>query len=147
MSRRHIFKVSSILFYSSQKTQKLDRIGAPGDLFGFLNIHSVAKHQKKLKAGLFGEKQFFQKSLTMPKKSGRGPFSVARCCVMLIKGKNFYISVPCAKWSNLAPLGFVQLCRTILVSSCGLKKRVTIILAFHFMKRRLKIVMVINAVQ
>ena len=28
--------------------------------------------------------------------------------------------------------------RTILVSSCGLKKRVSVIVALHFMKRRLK---------
>ena len=33
----------------------------------------------------------------------------------------------------------MELLRTYLVSSCGLKKKETIIVAFHFMKRRLKI--------
>ena len=38
-----------------------------------------------------------------------------------------------AKWYNLARYKFVELCRTILATSCGFKKRVTIIVAFYFM--------------
>ena len=42
-----VFKVSSILFYSTQKTQKLDRTGALKEWpFRIFNIHSVAKYQK-----------------------------------------------------------------------------------------------------
>ena len=36
-----------------------------GDPLGFFNIHSVAKYQK-IERGPFGD--FFEKSLTMPKK-------------------------------------------------------------------------------
>ena len=42
-----------------------------GDPLGFFNIHSVAKQQKKLKGGPFGEK-ISEKSLTVPKKIERG---------------------------------------------------------------------------
>ena len=37
-----------------------------GDPLGFFNIHSVAKHQT-IEGGSFGGKNFFEKSLTMPK--------------------------------------------------------------------------------
>ena len=51
-----------VFFYRTRKTQKFDLVGAPGpasadplrvkrgDPFGFFNIRSVAKHEKKLKA-------------------------------------------------------------------------------------------------
>ena len=55
------------------------------------------------------------------------------------KKENIFGSVPWANRYNLA--SSFKFCRTfgrtILVSSCGLKK-VTIIVAFHFMKRGLK---------
>ena len=38
------------------------------DPLGFFNIHSVAKLQKKLKGAFRGEKVFFEKSRTVPKK-------------------------------------------------------------------------------
>ena len=54
---QNVFKVSNILFYSTRKTQKLYQIGAPGDPFGSLKIHSVANYQK-IEEGPFGEKKF-----------------------------------------------------------------------------------------
>ena len=50
------------------------------DPLGFFNIHSVAKHQKKLKRDPLRKK--IEKSLTMPKKTERGPFSFARYCTL-----------------------------------------------------------------
>ena len=41
-----------------------------GDPLGFFNIHSVAKHQKIKGETLWGT-FFFEKSLTMPKKTER----------------------------------------------------------------------------
>ena len=43
-----------------------------GDPLGFFNIHSVAKHQKKMQGGPFGEKFFSKKSLAVPKKNKGG---------------------------------------------------------------------------
>ena len=65
--------MSSILLYSTRKTQKLDRIGAVnGDPFGFFNIYSVAKHQK-IEGGPFGEKLASKKKFhTVEKKLERG---------------------------------------------------------------------------
>ena len=48
-----------------------------GDPSGFSNIHSVAKQQKKLKGGPFGETNFRKKSLAVPKKIEGGPFGLA----------------------------------------------------------------------
>ena len=39
---------------------------------------------------------------------------------------------------QIVQFGAIIFCRTILVSLCGLKRKATIIVAFHFMKRRLK---------
>ena len=44
-----------------------------GDTLRFFDIHCVAKHQKKIEGGPFGEKisiQKVSKSRTVPKKSG-----------------------------------------------------------------------------
>ena len=49
------------------------------DPLGFFNIHSVAKHQKIEGGTLWGKFVFFsKKSLTMPKKTEGGPFSLSR---------------------------------------------------------------------
>ena len=41
------FNVSSILFYSAQKPQKMDLTGAPGGPFRIFNTRSVANILKK----------------------------------------------------------------------------------------------------
>ena len=56
--------------------------------------------------------------------------------VMVCYAEPFWFS----SLGQMSQFGTIKLCRTfknILVSSCGLKK-VTIIVAFHFVKRRLK---------
>ena len=98
-----------------------------GDPLGFFNIHSVAKRQKS-KEGSFGK---FFLSLTMPKKLKGDPLDSPSIVCYAEKKNKFYISVPCAKWSNFAPYSCVELCKTILVSSGALQKSVTIIVAFQ----------------
>ena len=67
------------------------------------------------------------------KKSKGGPFSLVWFCMLRYKRTTIISSI----WFNLAPQKLVEPDKTILANSCGLKK-VTIIVAFHFVKRRLK---------
>ena len=95
------------------------------------------KTAKELKGVPFGEKIFPEKSLPVPKKN--------RKVGTLWSRPVWYVTRENRKtpfwFSSLGQMVqyFVELLRTILVSSCGLKKRVTIIVTFHFMKRQLKI--------
>ena len=43
-----------------------------GTLWDFCNIHSVAKHQKKMQGGPFGEKNFSEKKSRSAEKNERG---------------------------------------------------------------------------
>ena len=86
----------------------------------------LSQNIKKLKRCALEKK--WNKVLQCRKKLKGGP---------LVQGNNLYIPVLWTKRSNLTPQNFVKLSRTILVSSCGLKK-VTSIVAFYFMKSRLK---------
>ena len=80
---------------------------------------------KKIEGGPFGEKKtFFEKSLMVPKKTGSGHHlaSFGILCYAKIR-KTLFGSVRYAKWFNgSTPENFVELCRTILASSCGLEK-------------------------
>ena len=80
---------------------------------------------------------FFSKKSHNAEKSERGDPLVSPgivCCAE--KQKTFLVQFAKPNVSICFKC-FVELSRTILVSSCGLKK-VTIIVAFRFMKRRLK---------
>ena len=102
----------------------------------FLNIHSVAK-RLKMKGGLKNElfMDFFaEKSRNAEQKLKGGHFSLARYCMLRgKKEKLFWFS----SLGQMVQFDTIKFLRTISVSSCGLKK-VTIIVAFHFMMRRLK---------
>ena len=56
-------KCQSILFYGTGKTQKLNRIGAPVEIF-----HPFSRKSKRNGGALLVKKNFSKKSLTMPKK-------------------------------------------------------------------------------
>ena len=92
-----------------------------GDPLGFSNIHSVAKQQKKLKEGPFEEKNSRKKSLAVPKKIGRGDPLVSpdMVCYAGKQEKPFWFS----SLDQIVQFGAIIFCRTILVSSCGLKKK------------------------
>ena len=78
----------------------------------------------------------------MPKKLKGGPLGLSRYGMLRgaeKEGNPFWFS----SLGQLNKFGTIKIRRTfgtILVSSCGLKKRVTIIGALHFMKRRINIV-------
>ena len=58
---------------------------------GFSNIHSVPKLRKIERGTLWGI-LFSKKSLAMPKKIERGPFSLSRYCMLREKrGKTFLV--------------------------------------------------------
>ena len=62
---------------SPTMTKKLER----RTLWNFLTSF-LSQNIKKLKGGPIGKKGFFRKSPTMPRKTGRGPFSVAWYCML-----------------------------------------------------------------
>ena len=89
--------------------------------FGYFNTHSVAKHQKNDGDPL--EEKCFQKVLQCRKKLIGLPFSLARYCMLRRKKeKPFWFS----SLGQGIQFDTMKFRRTILVSSCGLKK-VTII--------------------
>ena len=65
-----------------------------GDLLGFFNIHSVAKHQKNAGGTLWGKYFFRKKSLVVPKKNERGESLVSPgiVCYAVKQEKLFWFS-------------------------------------------------------
>ena len=84
-----------------------------------------------------------KKSLAVPKRNWkRRPSGLARYGMLRGKtGKPFWFRSLGQMVQFGAIIFYLELLGTVLVSSCGLKKKrkTTIIVAFHFMKRRLKI--------
>ena len=98
-----------------------------GDPLGFFNILSVAMHPKI--DGIIWGKKIRKKVSQCRRKLKGGPFSLARYCMLLEKlEKHFWFS----SVGKMVPFDTVRV---------DWKKRVTIIVAFHFMKRRLIAVM------
>ena len=111
---------------------------------GFSNIHSVAKHQKNA-GGPFEEKKFRKKiirkkCLAVPKKIERGDSLVSpgMICYAEKQEKPFWSS----SLGQMVLFDTIIFCRTFknyFGQFVWIEKKVTIIVAFHFMKRRLKI--------
>ena len=80
-----------------------------GDHLGYFNIHSVAKHQK-IEGGPFGEKIFFEKKVTMPKKLKGGPLVSpgGTVCYAEKQEKPFWFS----SLGQMIQFGTIKLCRT-----------------------------------
>ena len=123
-------------FYFRKKSHNAEKKLKGGTLRDF-STSILSQNSKRIEGVPFGEKIFPEKSLAVPKKN--------RKVGTLWSRPVWYVTRENRKtpfwFSSLGQMVqyFVELLRTILVSSCGLKKRVTIIVAFHFMKRRLKI--------
>ena len=104
-----------------------------GDLLGFFNIHSVAKHQKKCRGTLW-------KKVSQCRKNERGESLVSpgMVCYAEKQEKPFWFS----SLDQIVHFDAIMFCRTFVELFWSVrvdrKKRVTIIVAFHFMKRRLK---------
>ena len=114
------------------------------NFLGFSNIHSVAKHQKKCRGDPLRKKNFEKKSekkcLAVPKKIERGDSLVSpgMICYAEKQVKPFWSS----SLGQMVLFDTIIFCRTFKNYFGQFvwieKKRVTIIVAFHFMKRRLK---------
>ena len=111
-----------------------------GDPLGFFNIHSVAKHQKKCRGTLWGKNFFRKKKSRSAEKNGRGESLVlpGMVCYAAKQEKPFWFS----SLDQIVHFDAKIFCRTFVELFWSVrvdrKKRVTIIVAFHFMKRRLK---------
>ena len=112
------------------------------NLLGFSNIHSVAKHQKNagdpLRKKNF-EKKSEKKCLAVPKKIERGDSLVSSgmVCYAGKQVKPFWSS----SLGQMVQFDTIIFCRTFknyFGQFVWIEKKVTIIVAFHFMKRRLK---------
>ena len=100
---------------------------------GIFQHPSFRKTSKKSEGSHWG---IFSKKVSMPKKNWKwGPFSLARYCMLCGKtGKTFLVQFA-------RPNGAIIFCRTFknyFGQFVWIEKKVTIIVAFHFMKRGLK---------
>ena len=116
-----------------------------GDPLGFFNIHSVAKHQKNAGGTLWGKILFFEKKVSQcRKKNERGESLVSPGMVWYAEKqeKPFWFS----SLDQIVHFDAIIFCRTfknyfgqfVWIEKKKKKRKVTIIVAFHFMKRRLK---------
>ena len=108
-----------------------------GDPLGFFNIHSVAKHQKKCRGDPLGN-FFFEKKSRSAEKNERGEplVSPGMVCYAEKQEKPFWFS----SLDQIVQFGAIIFCRTFVELFWSVRvdrKNVTIIVAFHFMKRRL----------
>ena len=128
------------IFYSRKKISQC-RKNWKGDPLGFSNILSVAKQQKNWMGDPLRKKISRKKSLAVPKKIGRGDplVSPGMVCYAGKQEKPFWFS----SLDQIVQFGII-FCRTFgelfwSVRVDWKKRKATIIVAFHFMKRRLKI--------
>ena len=104
----------------------------------FFNIHSVAKHQKKAGGTLWGN-FFSKKKSRSAEKNERGESLVSpgMVCYAEKQEKPFWFS----SLDQIVHFDAKIFCRTFVELFWSVRvdrKKVTIIVAFHFMKRRLK---------
>ena len=114
----------------SHNAKKTER----GDPLGFFNIHSVAKHQKQCRGALWGN--FFRKKcLAVPEKMKGGTLLSRPVWYVTRKNrKNLFGSVQ-------VQFGAIIFCRTFknyFGQFVWIEKKESLLVAFHFMKRRLK---------
>ena len=112
-----------------KKTEKRDPLG-------FSNIHSVAKYQKNWRGTLWGKKNSRKKVSQCRKKFEGGTLMV---CYAGKQEKPFWFS----SLDQIVQFGAVKFCRTFVelfwsVRVDWKKRKAIILVAFHFMKRRLK---------
>ena len=111
-----------------------------GDPLAFFNIYSVAKHQKKCRGDPLGKFFFRKKKSRIAEKNERGESLVSpgMVCYAEKQEKPFWFS----SLDQIVHFDAIIFCRTFVELFWSVrvdrKKRVTIIVAFHSMKRRLK---------
>ena len=109
-----------------------------GGPFGIFQHPFCCKTSEKMQGGPFGENFCFKKSLAVPKKNERGDplVSPGMVCYAEKQEKLFWFS----SLGQIVQFGAIIFCRTLknYFGQFVWIKKVTIIVAFHFMKRRLK---------
>ena len=139
--KKKIFLFSGENLTMPKKTERRNPLG-------FSNIHSVAKHQKKCRGTLCGKKISKKKSeknvSQCRKKNERGDSLVSpgMICYAEKQVNSFWSS----SLGQMVLFDTIIFCRTFknyfgqfVWIEKKKKRKVTIIVAFHFMKRRLKI--------
>ena len=127
-------------FHFREKISQCRKKTERGDPLGFFNIHSVAKHQKKMQGDPLGKNFFSKKKSRSAEKNERGEslVSLGMVCYAEKQEKPFWFS----SLDQIVHFDAIIFCRTFVELFWSVrvdrKKRVTIIVAFHFMKRRLK---------
>ena len=131
-------------FHFREKISQCRKKTERGDPLGFFNIHSVAKHQKNaggtLEEKKIRRKKFRKKMSRSAEKNERGESLVSpgMVCYAEKQEKPFWFS----SLDQIVHFDAIIFCRTFVELFWSVrvdrKKRVTIIVAFHFMKRRLK---------
>ena len=136
---QNIKKLMGENFLFSEKNLTVPKKTVRGDPLGFSNIHSDAK-QQKIEGGTLWGKFFFEKNVSQcRKKIERGDplVSPGMVCYAEKQEKPFWFS----SLGQMLQFGAIIFCRTFVELFWSVrvdrKKRVTIIVAFHFMKRRL----------
>ena len=134
--KKKIFFIVGKKCHNAEKTERRNPLG-------FSNIHSVAKHQKNA-GGPFEEKKIRKKnpkkmSRSAEKKIERGDSLVSpgMVCYAEKQVKPFWSS----SLGQMVQFDTIIFCRTFknyFGQFVWIEKKVTIIVAFHFMKRRLK---------
>ena len=108
--------MKTIFWEKSHNAEKTERV----DPLGVFNIHFVAKHQK-IKGGTIWEKNFPEKKSHNAEKKLKGGTLWYRPVWYVTRGKQekpFWFS----SLGQIVQFGAIIFCRTILVSSGGLKK-------------------------
>ena len=106
------------IFIFGKKSHNAEKKTERGDPLGFFNIHSVAKHQKKMQGRPFWGKIFFRKKKSRSaEKNERGESLVSpgMVCYAEKQEKPFWFS----SLDQIVHFDAIIFCRTILVSSCG----------------------------
>ena len=111
-----------------------------GGTFWDFSTSILSQNIKKMQGGPFGEKFFFRKKVSQCRKNERGESLVSpgMVCYAEKQEKPFWFS----SLDQIVHFDAIIFCRTFVELFWSVrvdrKKRVTIIVAFHFMKRRLK---------
>ena len=132
-------KGENFLFW--EKNLPMPKKTERGTLWDFSTSILSQNSKKSLRGILWGKFFSRKKSLAVPKQVERGTFWSRPVWFVTRENRKNLFAFWFSSLGQMSQFGTIKLCRTlrtILVSSCGLKKRVTIIVAFHFMKGRLK---------
>ena len=128
-------------FIFGKKSHNAEKKLKGGTLWDF-STSILSQNIKKMQGGPFGGKFFFEKKSRSAEKNERGESLVSpgMVCYTEKQEKPFWFS----SLDQIVHFDAIIFCRTFVELFWSVrvdrKKRVTIIVAFHFMKRRLKTV-------